>query len=411
MRTILLLDMSFTLKMIRERHLTQALESRQLDGYFDHVISVHPLAGLFETGADRFGQPVVTDLTDSHVFVEGKIGASEFWRFVPPVNLFLAQIRLIRLLFKMAKEKKVDIIRIGDPYYLGLMGWVLSRLLHVPLVIRVCFNYDRHFEVTGRAVFPRLFRYRWLEKLIERFVFPKCALVAGANQNNLDYAIANGAKPETGVVFRYGNLIHLGHFEEPKRRSGGVFRLSELGLDGRFLMTVSRLELIKHSQHNLLVLKELRDMGFDLKLLFVGDGSLRSELERMTQDLNLKEYVSFAGNQSQQWIADVLPKASLVLSPHMGRALVEACLAGVPIVAYDFEWQKELIQDRVTGRLVDEKDWGAMARASADLLNDPDEARRLGQQARAIAMNMMAPDKLTQIEIQAYEAIAGRRHE
>lgn len=405
MRTILLLDMSFTLKMIRERHLTQALEIRQLDGYFDHVISVHPLAGLFETGADRFGQPVVTGLTDSHVFVEGKIGASEFWRFVPPVNLFLAQIRLIRLLFKMAKEKKVDIIRIGDPYYLGLMGWVLSRLLHVPLAIRVCFNYDRHFEVTGKAVFPRLFRYRWLEKYIERFVFPKCTLVAGANQNNLDYAIANGAKPETGVVFRYGNLIHPEHFEEPQMRGDGERRIAALGLVGPFLMTISRLELIKYSQHNLFVLQALRAAGFDLNLLYVGEGSLRGELERMTQELHLGGHVYFAGNQSQEWIAEVLPKASLVLSPHMGRALVEACLAGVPIVAYDFEWQGELIQDRVTGRLVAEKDWEAMARVSEDLLKHLPEAHRLGRQARDVAMDMMAPDRLTQIEIQAYENI------
>ena len=98
------------------------------------------------------------------------------------------------------------------------------------------------------------------------------------------------------------------------------------------------MELIKHAQHNLPVLRALRVAGFDLNFLYVGDGSLRNEFERMTQELHLAGHRYCTGNQSEEWIAEVLPKVSLVFSPHMGRALVETCLAGVPIVAYDFEW-------------------------------------------------------------------------
>ena len=116
-KAILILDMSYTLKMFRERQLGQALESRKLGGYFGRVISVHPLAGLFEPGNGRFGDPEITQLDDSHVFVEGKIGVSRVWRFLPPLNLLLAQIRLIRLSLRMAREAKVDVVRVGDPYY------------------------------------------------------------------------------------------------------------------------------------------------------------------------------------------------------------------------------------------------------------------------------------------------------
>jgi len=59
-RSISILDMSYTLQMFRERQLRSALDSRKLEGYFDHVVSVHPLAGLFESGDRRFGEPVVT---------------------------------------------------------------------------------------------------------------------------------------------------------------------------------------------------------------------------------------------------------------------------------------------------------------------------------------------------------------
>lgn len=405
MKALLILDMSFTLKMYRERQLEQALESRKLGGYFSSVISVHPLAGLFESGNSRFGDPVVTRLDDAHVFVEGKIGVSPLWRFLPPLNLLLAQIRLVRLLLRMAKEVQVDVVRVGDPYYLGLMGWLLSRLLRAPLAIRVCFNYDQLFEATKKAVFPRLFGFRFIEKLAEQFVFPRCALVAGANQNNLDYAIANGAAPENGVVFRYGNLIHPLHFTEPSMRCGGERMLHEIGVEGDFLATVSRLEKMKQPDQNLLALKRLRELGYDMKFVFIGDGSMRTQLETMVVELGLAGRVFFAGNRPQEWIAAVLPHARLVLSPHMGRALTEACLAGAPIVAYDYDWQGEIIRSGETGELVPAGEWEEMALRAGRLLAEPDQAHRLGQEARRVAMEMMAPNALVNIEVMSYEAL------
>lgn len=409
MRTILILDMSYTHAMFKERQLEQALESRKLGGYFGKVISVHPLAGLFEAGGERFGGPTVTKLDDSHVFVEGKIGVSRRWRFMPPLNLLLAQVRLVRLLLRVAREAKVDVVRVGDPYYLGLMGWVLSRLLRVPLAIRVNFNYDQLYKITKQAAYPRLFLFRSVEKVVERFVFSRCSLVAGANQNNLDYAISNGASREAGVVFRYGNLIHPIHFTEPSTRSNGELMLHEIGMRQQFLMTVSRLVEMKQPDHNLLVLKRLRELGHEVDFVFVGDGNLRGRLEVMARELGLAGHVFFAGDRPQEWIAAVLPHARLVLSPHMGRALTEACLAAAPIVAYDLDWQGEIIRSGETGELVRAGDWEEMARRAARLLAEPDQAHRLGGNARQAAIRMMDPKLLTDVEVSAYETLFKKR--
>ncbi|MBL1140648.1 MAG: glycosyltransferase [Proteobacteria bacterium] len=408
MKTLLILDMSFTLKMFKQRQLEQALESRKLDGYFSQVISVHPLAGLFETGDDRYGKPVITWLDDAHVFIEGKVGVCRLLRFMSPVNLLCAQIGLIKLLVKMNKDIQVDVVRIGDPYYLGLMGWFLSKLLHVPLVIRVCFNYDQLHSTTGKAVFPRLLGFRFVEKVIERFVFPRCSLVAGANQNNLDYAISNGASPDLGVVFRYGNLIYPLHFTEPESRGDYTHLLNEIGVQGEFLTTVSRLEKMKQPEQNLLVMKSLVDAGYDISFVFIGDGSMKTELEEMVNELGLKGRVYFAGNRPQEWIAKVLPGARLVLSPHMGRGLTEACLAGAPIVAYDFDWQGEIIRTGETGELVMEGDWNEMAIRAKKILDNPCLSKQYGENARSVAVKMMSPKKLIDLEVASYEELFNR---
>ena len=405
-RGILILDMSYTLKMFRERQLGQALESRKLNGYFDRIISVHPLAALFETGPARYGKPTVTTLDESHVFVEGKLGLAPMPVVLAPFNFVLAQVGLVRLLLRMARESRTSVVRVGDPYYLGVMGWTLARLLGVPLVVRVPFRYDEIRRITGRAAMPRLLRFGWIEKRLERFIFPRCDLIAGANEDNMRYALENGGRPEVATVFRYGNLLHPSHWVEPGQRPDPARELSALGLAGtRFVATVARLEAEKRVGDAIRVVAELAKRGCDVSGLIIGDGSLRPQLAELAQDLGVGNRIVFAGTRPQEWISTVLPHAAVIVSPHMGRALVEAALSAVPIVAYDYDWQREVAIDGETGYLVKNGDWREMADRTEALLADPQFAHKLGTQARALASRMMDPASLEAHEQATYSAL------
>jgi glycosyltransferase involved in cell wall biosynthesis len=409
MKSILILDTSYTLKMFRERQLEQALESRKLGDYFSRVISVHPLAGLFQSGGEEFGKPVITRLDDSHVFVEGKISDSPIWSFIPPLNFIFAQIRLVRLLLKMGRDAKVDVVRIGDPYYLGLMGLLLARLLKVPLVIRVGFRFDEIVRATGKPVMQRLFRFRRIEKIVERFVFPRCDLIAGANEDNMLYAVENGGRSDVATIFRYGNLIHSSHWQEPNNRESAENYLAQLGILGeQFAVTVARLEPMKYVEDAIRVVAELVRRGHNMKLLLVGDGVLRSELEDLSTKLGVRNYVIFAGYRTQEWLAAVLPKAVVILSPHMGRALTEAALAGVPIVAFDYDWQREVVVDRETGFLVPHKDWMRLSDKTEFILLHPDDGRRMGNAVRQKILEMMNPERLDMHEQNEYSKLFKR---
>jgi glycosyltransferase involved in cell wall biosynthesis len=405
-RAILILDTSYTLKTFRERQLVQALESRKLGGYFAKVISVHPLAGLLESGESQFGDPVITHLDEGHVFVEGKIGISRTWRFLPPLNLLLAQIRLARLLIRMAREAEVGLVRIGDPYYLGIMGLMLARFLKVPLVIRVGFRFDEIVRATGKPVMQRLFMFRWIEKIVERLVFPRCDLIAGANEDNMHYALENGGRSEVATIFRYGNLIHPLHWRKPNNRENANQTLSELGLlDVNFAVTVARLDPMKYVEDALRVFAELIRRGHNLKLLLVGDGVLRGELESLANTLDVRNDVIFVGFQSQEWLAAVLPRATVILSPHMGRALTEAALAGVPVVAYDYDWQREVVVDGETGFLVPHKDWMGLSDKVEHILNHPNDGKIMGRKVRKKISDMMNPEKLDWHEKNEYSKL------
>jgi glycosyltransferase involved in cell wall biosynthesis len=245
--------------------------------------------------------------------------------------------------------------------------------------------------------------------LVERFVFRHVDLTAGANQDNLNYALANGASPARSTLFRYGNLIDRRHFIEPCLREHKSERLEELGLEpGRYMITVARLEVVnalKHPDHVVRVLAKLRAKGLDVKTVLVGEGRLRASLEELARELGVSDHLIIAGSRNQAWLADIYAHAALMISTHAGRALSEAALAGVPVVAYDVDWQRELIETDATGILVPHGDLEGLAEGAERLLEDRDNAARMGSALRNRAQEMLEPAMLNEHERWEYSKL------
>ena len=410
-RKLLVIDTSYSLEAIVKRGLMESVTCRDLDGYFQHVWTVHPFATLVTSPqwAKTYGTPEVHTINHRHTFIEGKVGRFAFLNRIFPLNFLLGQIQMFFYLRHLIRKEKISVIRSGDPLYLGLLSWALSRSCKIPFLIRVGGNHDKIFETTKQPLQKRLFRSRKVEKWVERFVFKRADLVAGANQDNLNFALANGARPEFSTIFRYGNLIHKSHFTEPSERQEGESLLNEYGVQPKqFIIYIGRLEKVKHPDHVIEIAAELLKRGHDIKTLLVGDGRMLDELKDVAEKLNIKEQVIFCGNKDQEWLSRIVPLASAVVSPHTGRALSEAALAQVPIVAYDVDWQGELIETGITGELVPHQAKDKMADAVERFLLDKDYAGKMAKAVRARALDMMWPEKLDQHERDQYTLLLER---
>jgi glycosyltransferase involved in cell wall biosynthesis len=97
-----------------------------------------------------------------------------------------------------------------------------------------------------------------------------------------------------------------------------------------------------------------------------------------------------------------------VISPSTGRALSEAALASVPVVAYDIDWQGELIKNEETGLLVPYMDLEEFSSATDRFLKDNAFAEKMAHNLREKAMEMLDPVKLNNHEISQYEALKKR---
>jgi glycosyltransferase involved in cell wall biosynthesis len=147
------------------------------------------------------------------------------------------------------------------------------------------------------------------------------------------------------------------------------------------------------------------------RVVVVGDGPLRGDLERRAAALGLADSVAFTGFRADapQLIAglDLL----VVPSRSDGSPLVvcEAMAAGIPVVASRVGGLPDLVADGRTGLLVQPGQAEDLARAMVALLLDPAAAEELGARARQVAATRSHAHLVDRMETM-YRSLAGHRH-
>jgi len=125
-------------------------------------------------------------------------------------------------------------------------------------------------------------------------------------------------------------------------------------------------------------------------LVVVGHGELQPELEKQARDIGLAGRVHWTGYQDEELPA-LYSAMDVVFFAAPGsdwghRGISESHGCGRPVVAASFPGVEDLIEDGVTGRVVD-RNAAALADAASALINDAENARRLGDAAASAATN------------------------
>ena len=117
------------------------------------------------------------------------------------------------------------------------------------------------------------------------------------------------------------------------------------------------------------------------RLGIAGDGSLRTDLEKLARDLGIEHGVRFYGavnhEQIQQLYAEYYIYVNASRVDNLPGSLLEAFACGLPVVSTRAGGIPYMIEDGVTGLLVDLDDDQGLAARVLDLLESPDLAQRL----------------------------------
>jgi glycosyltransferase involved in cell wall biosynthesis len=144
------------------------------------------------------------------------------------------------------------------------------------------------------------------------------------------------------------------------------------------------------------------------RLVLVGDGPLRSQLERQAKDSGLSQRVIFTGmldpGQARRWLQASNVFALVSSLEGFPVALAEAMAVGLPSVVSDIPANRQLIPEGERGLLVTLKDPVAIGNAITHLLQSPERAAEMGREARKHIVDNYSTAQV----IERYEALLTR---
>ncbi len=175
------------------------------------------------------------------------------------------------------------------------------------------------------------------------------------------------------------------------------------------IVSVGNLRAEKNQESLLRSFAQVVERLPEAQLRIVGEGKERGRLEELAVTSGVAERVRFLGRVDPPWEelsrADLFASSSLV--EPLGIAALEAMAAGLPVVAPRVGGLADLVDDGVTGVLVETGNDSQMAEALVDLLENRDRSREMGA-AGALAAGRQRADDMVDSYFRLYEELIER---
>lgn len=290
-------------------------------------------------------------------------------------------------LMKVFQREKVNVVHLRG-WATMLEGYIGAKLCRVERIIYS--EHGRHFD---DILENKVFKYKLKQYLYNKF--------------DSVMTVSSDLKRELSELYKLSrpvdvihNGVDVGRFF-PRSRTGLRARFG-WAADEKIIGIVGRLCEGKGLEE---YLTAYEDCKLSARLVVVGDGPLRGQIEACIRRGGLERRVTLLGarNDVPELLScfDVfaLPSASEGLS----NVLLEAMASGLPVVAFRVGGNGELVDSGLGGYLVENDNWGEFSSKVLCLLSSFDKALRMGLYNREKVIASFCINKM----IDSYRQIYG----
>jgi glycosyltransferase involved in cell wall biosynthesis len=172
---------------------------------------------------------------------------------------------------------------------------------------------------------------------------------------------------------------------------------------------VGRLVSLKGLPLILEAAKTLQMDGYNFRLRFIGDGPEQAKLKRLTESLDLENYVEFTGFMTGPAFQAMMKDVAAVLMPSVweetaGLAAIEQMMRGRLVIASDIGGLGEVVDD--CGLRFPAGSTAALAECMRSVLDHPESVIRKGDDARRRALDLFAERRMLQEHFDLYRRLA-----
>ena len=217
----------------------------------------------------------------------------------------------------------------------------------------------------------------------------------------------------TSHGFRTEQIVHIPNGVNTEEFKPAPERCPAPTCSERDIICVARMEYPKgvdvllHAWGRMMQASDQLRVHLKPRLLLVGDGVFKPQLERIAAELGIQGSVEFLGQRRD--IVDLLQKSWGFVMPSrwegMPNALLEGMSCGLPCVATCVSGTEDIIVDGMNGLLVEPEQPAEMAVALRRIIEDTELARRLGQEGRATMLRDYQMNSIVDRYLQFYQHI------
>ncbi|MCX8161820.1 MAG: glycosyltransferase family 4 protein [Candidatus Bathyarchaeota archaeon] len=314
------------------------------------------------------GKPVYEVEDNVHIHrIPVEIGAPNFYMWVALFNHFFEK-RIGYIAYNFGKP---DIVHSHD-WLTALSGISAKHMLRVPFIATF------HSTERGRSqglTTPE----SYMIDSIEWWASYEASIVLTVSSHMRDELIRWFKLPEDKVYVIY-NGVDPAAFDISVDRDSIRGRLGVKPWE-KLIVSVGRMSYQKGFHILLQAMSTVIRRHREVKLILVGDGYMRRELERQASDLGLSEYVIFTGFVDDDHLKAILRSADIMvvcsLYEPFGIVALEGMASGLPLIVSATGGLKEIVEHEVDGLWAYPGDPNSLASCIERLLVDTNLASKL----------------------------------
>ncbi len=315
-----------------------------------------------------------------------------------------ADIYALRQISDFLKKNKYDIVHTHSAKA-GTLGRIAARRAGVPIIIHTYHGFG--WQVTRTAQTSPLHKILSSTKkkyyvMIEQYAASLSDALITVSELNRQEALEIGLAPPEKFTTIYSG-IDLDRFDERADRAEMCKSLG-LALDKPIIGFIGRLSVQKAPLDFVTAAKSVLKKRPDIQVIMIGDGPLLSDVRQAIADEPGIRLFGYRNDIPQMLsILDAFVLSSLWEG--LGRALTEAMIMGVPVVATAVDGVPELVSHRQTGLLSPPGNPHLLAENILWLLNFPEEARQMVRAAKERVIPAFGAERMVEQIENLYERV------
>ena len=298
-------------------------------------------------------------------------------------------------LFLLCRRERFDLV-VTHTSKGGFIGRLAARLAGAQRIVHHAHGFAFR-ETQGK-------RTRQFYILLERLAARACNVILSVSEDHRRDAIRERVAPAEKIVTIL-NGIQVDSFS----RTPMTEARQKVGLEeqGPLIGVASRLAPKKGMEDLIEAFRRMHAFHPPARLVILGEGPSNMDLRRQAQSTGVANRIHFAGFRRD--IPELLAAFDIIVQPSISEglslAILEGMAAGKPVVACDIPGNREILVAGVNGILVPPSDPSALAKAFRWLLDNSEEARRLGEAAHADCRKRFSQERMVVETLRLYDAL------